>query len=324
MRNKFLFALAVVGMLAGLISAYFFGIQHKPQPPAFKPASNPFEKGIYANGIIESYQESGSNINLYPEVAGPVVRIMVSEGQQVKAGTPLFMIDNDVQRATVEQQKAQADSALAQIKLASASLRNLQDQYDKQQASYDLDPKSVSRDALDTARNSVEVGKANLEVAQKQYQALLKGYRASKVLLSKYVVYAPSNGKILSINAAVGSYLSPQGTYDTYTGGSDPAMVMGNMHRYVGIRCCVDEILIHRLPEPAKMRARMFIRGTDVNLPLQYVRAQPYVSPKIELSNQRTERVDVRVLPLVFRFEKPDHVALYPGQLVDVYIGEAP
>jgi len=66
----------------------------------------------------------------------------------------------------------------------------------------------------------------------------------------------------------------------------------------------------------------MFIRGTEINVPLEYVREQPYVSPKIELSNQRTERVDVRVLPIIFKFAKPKDISLYPGQLVDVYIGE--
>lgn len=45
------------------------------------------------------------------------------------------------------------------------------------------------------------------------------------------------------------------------------------------------------------------------------------VSPKIELSDERAERVDVRVLPMIFRFDKPRGMNLYPGQLVDVYIG---
>lgn len=322
MRNKLIFMLAVVGMLAGVAGAYFFGIQHKPQPPAFKPASNPFEKGIYANGIIESEQANGENINIYPEVAGSVTKIMVSEGQKVRKGDPLFQVDDEVQQATVEQQAAQADSAKAQIDLAKANLKSLQDQYGKQNKSFELDPKSVSRDALDTAKNAVEIAKASLEVAQKQYLSALKTYQASKVLLSKYVVSAPSDGKVLSVNAAAGSYVSQQGIYDTYTGGSDPALVMGNAGRYVAVRCFVDEILIHRLPESSQMHARMFIRGTDISIPLEYVRAQPYVSPKIELSNQRTERVDVRVLPIIFRFVKPTKLALYPGQLVDVYIGE--
>ena len=70
------------------------------------------------------------------------------------------------------------------------------------------------------------------------------------------------------------------------------------------------------------MTGRMFIRGTNTSVPLTFVRVQPYVSPKIELSDQRQERVDVRVLPVIFRFDPPPNIALYPGQLVDVYIGE--
>jgi HlyD family secretion protein len=46
------------------------------------------------------------------------------------------------------------------------------------------------------------------------------------------------------------------------------------------------------------------------------------VSPKIALSNQRQERVDLRVLPLIFRFRNQPALNLYPGQLVDVYVGK--
>jgi HlyD family secretion protein len=65
----------------------------------------------------------------------------------------------------------------------------------------------------------------------------------------------------------------------------------------------------------------MFVRGTDVSVPLTFERIRPYVSPKIELADQRQERVDVRVLPVIFRFVMPRETNLYPGQLVDVYIG---
>ncbi len=321
MRNKLLIALALVGILAGFVSAYVYGLKGKPQPPAFHPASNPYAKGIYANGIIESDQTSGQNINLYPEVSGVVTKIMVSEGQPVQAGTPLFSIDDSLQRATVEQQKAQTDSAFAQIALARASLKSLEDTLEKQEKSHALDERSVSLDVLDSARNAVAVAKASLAVAEKQYQAALRAYQAAKVLLSKYVVKAPSVGSVLAVNAAVGSYVSSQGVYDSYTGSQDPPAVMGNAAEYVEVRCYVDEILISRLPPPSRMHARMFIRGTDINIPMEYVRKQPYVSPKIELSNQRTERVDVRVLPIIFRFARPRDVLLYPGQLVDVYIG---
>ena len=49
----------------------------------------------------------------------------------------------------------------------------------------------------------------------------------------------------------------------------------------------------------------MSIRGTDHQVPLEFVRLQPYVTPKIELSDQRLEKVDFRVLPAIFRFKPP-------------------
>jgi HlyD family secretion protein len=89
------------------------------------------------------------------------------------------------------------------------------------------------------------------------------------------------------------------------------------------VRCYIDEILVHRLPAPESIAGQLSIRGTDVKLPLRFMRVQPYVSPKIELSDQRQERVDVRVLPVIFRFDKPKGINLYPGQLVDVFVGSS-
>jgi HlyD family secretion protein len=155
-----------------------------------------------------------------------------------------------------------------------------------------------------------------VEVAQKQYEL-------GQTLLSKYTIRAPIDGVIMSINASTGSYISAQGAYNTYTQGFSPVLVMGSSQNYIGVRCYIDEILISRLPLMSNLHAEMSIRGTNIKIPLEFVRVQPYVSPKIQLSNQRTERVDVRVLPVIFRCKKPKEKDVYPGQLVNVYIGQA-
>jgi HlyD family secretion protein len=307
-RNKVIFIAAAIGLLIGIVASFISGIEKKPQPPAFNPASDPYAKGIYAEGIVESYQSNGANINIYPEVPGTIRRILVSEGTIVKKGVPLILLDDSVQRATVEQQKSQ-------VELASASLKSFQDQFDKQRESHELEPRSVSKNDLDNAENAVNVAKATRDVAQKQYEL-------AQTLLSKYTLKAPQDGAILSINAAVGSYVSSQGSYDTYTQGFTPLLVMGSSQDYIGVRCYIDEILISRLPQASQMHAQMSMRGTNISIPLEYVRIQPYVSPKVELSSQRTERVDVRVLPVIFRFKRPKDLDVYLGQLVDVYIGE--
>lgn len=360
MRNKIIFIVAGIGVLVGLVGAYIYGRQAPAQPPAFNPAANPYADGIYANGIVESFQAQGENINIYPEVPGAVSRILVTENQVVRQGTPLLQIEDSVQKATTEQLHAQADAALAtleelkaeprretlevaqaQVQYATASLKTLQDTLEKQRRAYQIDPKAVGKDALDTAENAAAAAAENLNVArrqyrlikagawvyeirnqEKQYEALEKSYASSSALLDKYLIRAPSDGVVLSIAATVGSYVSAsQGTYDSYTQGAVPAIVMGSPQEQMAVRCFVDEILVHRLPDPAKIKAQMYIRGTDRHIPLQYVRTQPYVSPKIELSDQRTERVDVRVLPVIFSFTKPAEFGIYPGQVVDVYIG---
>jgi HlyD family secretion protein len=100
-----------------------------------------------------------------------------------------------VQRATAEQQKAQADAALAllnelkaeprpeTLEVAAGPGRQCQSRASrarrttlaKQEAAYKLDPQSVSLDVLDNARNAAKVAEANLAVAQKQYDLTKAG-----------------------------------------------------------------------------------------------------------------------------------------------------
>jgi HlyD family secretion protein len=359
MRNKVIFVVSAAGFLLAVVSAFIFSRTPKEQPPLFTPAANPYPHGIYCNGIIESDQAQGQNINIYPEVSGPITQILVAEGQTVHRGDALISIDDSVQRATAEQQQAQAEAAhamwrelkaqprrenldvsSAQVQNARAAFKNAHDQLVKQQRSYEMDPRSVSADALDNARNAENIAATNLKVVERQYAltkagawiydiqnaektylALAKAYESSGALLAKYTVRAPADGVLLAVRSSVGSYVSSQGAYDTYTQGFGPLVVMGLPQRHLQVRAYVDEILVHELPGAGKIQAEMFIRGTNQHVPLTFVRVQPYVSPKIELSDQREERVDLRVLPLIFRFEKPRDLSLYPGQLVDVYVG---
>ena len=96
----------------------------------------------------------------------------------------------------------------------------------------------------------------------------------------------------------------------------------GRARASLAVRCYVDEILLSRLPKGGNIKAEMIIRGSGVHVPLQFVRIQPYVTPKIELSDERQERVDLRVLPVIFNFHADPNLKLYPGVLVDVYINE--
>lgn len=359
MKNRVLFGLSAAGVACGMVGAWLSGRVPAAQPPLFEPVRNPYAAAIYTNGIVESAQANGQNINIYPEVAGTVRRVLVREGEQVRAGTPLLAIDDAVQAATVAQQKAQMEAAgallaelkaqprqetlaiaQAQLEQAGANLRSAQDQFAKQHRSYEIEPRSVSMDALDNARNALATAAAAHDVAARQLEltragawtydirnqarqldAASRAYEAGAAQLARYTVRAPVDGMVLVLNTAAGAYVSPQGVYDSYTGGADPAVVMSAGQGELAVRCFIDEILISRLPPPERMLAQMSLRGSAVRIPLRFDRVQPYVLPKIQLSNGRQERVDLRVLPVIFRFAPQAGVRVYPGQLVDVYIG---
>lgn len=357
MSRKVVFALALLGLVGAVLTAWLFGGKWAALPPAFAPSENPFGHGIYATGIVESDQASGTNVNIYPDVAGRVVGVYVAEGQSVKKGDPLFRIDDSVERPTAEQHRAQADAALAALErlraqprpedlevararlgLARANVVTAQDRYRRLEEAGTVE----SRAAIEDARNELDAAIADervaerqlalveagswsfdIEVQEREYQALARQAEASEALLARYLVRAPVDGVVLRLDVAVGTYVSPQGAYQPYTQGLGPAVVMGSPERYLAVRCYIDEILVHRLPPGPKVRATMSVRGTALRVPLEYVRTVPYVTPKIQLSDQRTERVDVRVLPVIFRFEKAA-ARLYPGQLVDVYVEASP
>ena len=319
MRNKIIFSLAILGVVAGLVAAFIFGMERKAQPPVFKPATSPYATAIFANGIIESDQTSGSNINVYPEVSGPVTQVLVKEGQSVAAGAPLLKIDDSVQKQTTAQLHSQAEAALALLNELKAEPR-------KETLDIAEDAVHQAVEALEVARRQYDLTKAgawsyDILNQQKTYDSLKQAYEAADALLVKYTIKAQNDGVVLALYATASGYVSPLGVYDTYTQGQDPILVIGPPQEYLAVRCFVDEILVSRLPSAFHIRAQMSVRGSDIKVPLEFVRVQPYVTPKIELSDERQEQVDLRVLPVIFRFRKQD-APVYPGQEVDVYIGQ--
>ena len=57
----------------------------------------------------------------------------------------------------------------------------------------------------------------------------------------------------------------------------------------------------------------------SIRIPLEFVRFEPYVIPKKSLTGDSTERVDTRVLQVIYRV-KDQNASLYVGQQMDVYI----
>lgn len=347
MKKKILFVLAIIGIVFGIYRVMVMSRAQPQPPPLYKPAASPFSTSVSASGIIEALEE---NIQVQPQVAGLVDKIMVSRGQRVRGGDPLFHLDDRAQKAIVGRLSSEVSAAEARlaflrnlprpedvvpleraVERAEAELADWQGRLAKLEKSKSIDPGSISNDQMDQTRQQVKSQEANLAEAKaklaalragaweydiRQQEAILSAARASlseaKQHLSWHVVTAPRDGSILQINILPGEWANP--------GQSMAPILMGRTDR-LQIRADVDEV--NAVEVRAGAKAIAYLRGyTDRYIPLEFERIDPYAVPKQQLTGDNRERVDVRVLQVIYSFKIPDF-PVYPGQQVDVFIESA-
>jgi multidrug resistance efflux pump len=123
-------------------------------------------------------------------------------------------------------------------------------------------------------------------------------------------VVAPRAGAILQVNARPGEYASATP--------KSAAVVLGDVE-HLQVRADVDEQNAPRL-QPGQT-ATAYIKGdTTQPIELRFLRIEPYVVPKVSLTGASTERVDTRVLQVIYSFERPKDRPVYVGQQVDLFV----
>lgn len=99
-------------------------------------------------------------------------------------------------------------------------------------------------------------------------------------------------------------------------------MLLGNIEE-VNIRVYIDEHDASRFRPGMPGSAHLQEKDATAVLPLEYVRHEPIVVEKPALTGLQTERIDVRVLPVIYRFLKAeDQKRVFVGQQVDVFLKE--
>jgi hypothetical protein len=97
--------------------------------------------------------------------------------------------------------------------------------------------------------------------------------------------------------------------------------VLGNVTQ-LHVRVDIDEYDIPRFVTDAPARATL--KGQpDEWFPLKFVRVEPYVIPKKSLTGDNTERVDVRVLQVIYAIDTKGK-RLFVGQQLDVFVDATP
>jgi multidrug resistance efflux pump len=146
------------------------------------------------------------------------------------------------------------------------------------------------------------IAKASVTEARAQIEQV-------KTEIVRATVVAPVDGVVLQVNVRAGERVSDRD--------ARPLMVLGDVSTY-HVRVDIDERDIPRFRRGAPARA--YPRGeTAHEMTMRFVRVEPYVVPKKALTGDNTERVDTRVLQVIFAIERA-RSPVYVGQQLDVFI----
>ncbi|MGZ8173812.1 MULTISPECIES: efflux RND transporter periplasmic adaptor subunit [Methylobacter] len=292
---------------------FFFAIytvvnSNKPIPVApavAPPASAPFKSFIAGAGIVEAKSQ---NIAIGTPLSGIVKTLAVKVGDKVKAGAPLFYLDDRDTRAELAVKHADLAKAQAGINEANASLKDTQSLSDLAEAV--TDRRAISSEELLRRRNALLINAAKLDSAKALVQQAEAALATTQTTLARLVVQAPVDGEVLQVNIRPGEF-AQAGALIT------PLLVLGNMDQ-LHVRVDIDENDAWRFDKNSKAVA--FLRGNrnfKTDLIPAYV--EPYVVPKKSLTGDSTEQVDTRVLQALYSFDR-SQLPVYVGQQMDVFI----
>ncbi|NGX31163.1 MAG: Macrolide export protein MacA [Chlamydiae bacterium] len=305
LRNTIIFILAGCGILLGIFMVYSGAQKLTPADPLYEPQTPPFKTFVAGAGIIEA---SSRNIEMGTLYSGLVENIYIHVNDKVKKDDPLFRLDDTQLKSELTFELTQIDVLKAQIQKAHIDLKEAQDQLTR--AKQLKHTSSLSKEAFETRAFQVKRIESDLVILAKEILQSEKKISDLKTRIDLYTVRAPIDGTILQVNTLKGEYASASSEQSVL-------IVMGAVDTY-HVRVDIDEFDVWRLE--TDKRAIGYPRGDPfTQIPLTFVRIDPYIIPKVNLTSDVSERVDTRVLQLIYSFE-PNHYPIYVGQQLDVDI----
>jgi multidrug resistance efflux pump len=334
--------------VAGVVFSVYTVIQAKqvapPSQPIVQPPTRPSSvRMIAGSGLVEARRE---NIPIGVNVPGVVTAIFIKKGEKVKAGAPLFRVDDrdlqamlKVRQAELAASKAElhklivaprpedipparamVQEALAKMNDAEAVMARTQrlfeksmvaaSDFDKDRYAFEAAKATYAKAKADLEKTLAGTWKEDIEVSKAAVQLAESQIDSIKINLDRLTVKAPMDGEILQLNVRLGQFAAL-----TW---KEPMIVLGDSNR-LHVRIDIDENDLSFFKKGAEAIATLKGRPS-VRFPLKFVYVEPYVVPKQSLTGYNSERVDTRVLQAIYELSDERPYDVYIGQQMDVYL----
>lgn len=284
--------LAGVGaLLFAILAVWAMYPPIKKSNPRFAPPVSPYEESVAGSGLVEP---SSQNLAIANPVSGVIETVFVKPQDHVKKGDPLFSLETrhlerDLETARTQVKVSQADAADACMKLE--LIEKVSDQ------------RAVRAEERKSREFAVERTMAEVEHAEAEVARL-------EVEIERQTVRASIDGEILRVEARPGEYAPAQRE-------DPPLVLMGDTSR-LNVRAEFPEDLAWKITPSSKATASPRGRGDRI-ITLEYQRIEPYVRPKKSLTGDPDERVDTRIVQVIYSLPVGTK-EVFDGEQMDVFI----
>jgi multidrug efflux pump subunit AcrA (membrane-fusion protein) len=302
---------AIVALLLTAAAVALTQPDRRMTAPANTPPTAPQAlagNAVSGSGLVEPSSEL---IEVGTQRSGIVTRLNVQAGDRVTKGQLLFTID-------ARDARSQLGERTASVQLARETVQSARVELTSAQRLYSLyanvgDPRAVAEQQVIDRRNARDTAAARLEVAQAELRQAQAQAASARTAIGLLEVRAPKSATVLQVNTRVGQFANA----GPGPGDQDPLIILGETNP-MHVRVDIDENEIGRVA--IGTGAVVSPRGNaGLRVRANFVRAEPLIVPKRSLTNSTAERVDVRVLQLIYALPH-DTSAFFVGQQVDAFV----
>lgn len=348
MNRKYINWVILLAVASLLLVAIFMWSekQNERLPTIVSVARNPispFKSYISAVGIVEA---SSDNIFIGSPVNRVVDRVEVAIGEKVKAGDVLFRLEArdlkaDLETRCIAFENAKANlqkleslprtedvaSAEAVLKSFQVELEQAKGQYERVnglQSSGAMSLEEVNRRYYLYQQAEAKVAQAQAELAKTKAGAWLPDLEIAKLQvlhakayvqqieedIRRTIIESPIDATILQIKIH-------EGEYPPSDSSRSPPMIIGNTDK-MHLRVSINQFDASQFNP--KAAAVAYLQGdAKFQFALKFVELEPYLVTKQNLTNDISEKVDTRVLQVIYSLKENEH-QVFVGQQMDVFI----
>jgi len=215
------------------------------------PVGQPIQREVTDYVDFTGRTESVYPVDIRPRVTGYLTSMPFQEGDEVKAGDVLFVVDPRPYKAQLDQAQGQVDLNRASLKLAKTTLA-------RDRAINQASRGSVSQQQFDQEQAVVDEAEARLKASVKSMEIYSLSYEFTRVV-------SPIDGQISRYYLTLGNLVNQDQTLLTTVVSVDPMYVYFEMDEPTLLRTrkAVNEGKIKVLDKSMKMRVSMGLQGED-------------------------------------------------------------